>query len=162
MNEGKWPTLPDDYDMRFIYEKQGFNLGPLELQAAMGRIQLKKTEKIKRLRRKNYDYLRMWLSEYPLVMPEVVEGADPSWFSFPLTTLNKDRGELVAHLEKNGIETRSMFSGNILRHPAYLHYKWDKKSLPGADYILENSFWVSCHPRMTQQDREYMVQVRHI
>ena len=158
MNKGKWPSLPEDYDMRFIYEKVGYNLGPLELQAAMGRVQLKKTERIKRLRRANFEYLYKELEKFgTLVLPTKVKDADPSWFSFPISVGYGKREPLVQFLESRGIETRSMFAGNILRHPAYQGMRWDNKSLPNADYILENSFWISCHPRMTQKDREYVV-----
>ena len=156
----KWENLPKDYDSRFIYEKIGFNISPLELQAAIGRVQLKKTEKIKRLRRKNFDYLYKELSKHDhLIMPKWVEGADPSWFSFPLS-VKGGRGELVAFLEKKGIETRSMFSGNILAHPAYANVPHRVSgNLIEADFIMRNSFWISCHPRLTQADREYIVQV---
>ena len=155
----KWKSLPKDYDSRFIYEKVGYNLSPLELQAAMGRVQLKKANRIKRLRQRNFNYLYSHLSKFPdLVMPKTVPGADVCWFSFPLSTIGK-RGSLVAHLEKNGIETRSMFAGNITRHPAYAKSTYYKGSLKNADWILKHSFWVGVHPRMTQKDREYMVKV---
>jgi CDP-6-deoxy-D-xylo-4-hexulose-3-dehydrase len=159
-NGKKWPTLPEDQDARFIYEKVGYNLGPLELQAAMGRIQLKKTEMIKRKRAANFKYLYNHLKEIPyLIMPVWVNGADPSWFSFPITITKPGlRAKLVEHLENQGIETRSMFCGNVLRHPAYAGMKIRHGNLDEAEYILHNSFWVSCHPRMTQADREYMVQ----
>lgn len=156
-NNGKWKTLPDDYDSRFIYEKIGYNLSPLELQAAMGREQLKKTNKIKRLRKANYDYLYKHLSKIEgLLMPVTVKDAEPCWFSFPLTT-TKERGPLVAHLEKRGIETRSMFAGDITKHPAYKNSVYRKMNLKEANYILKHSFWIGVHPRMTQADREYVV-----
>lgn len=158
-NGKKWPTLPKDYDARFIYEKIGYNLSPLELQAAMGRIQLKKVGMIKARRKTNFHYLYKELQQFnDLVMPKWVEGADPSWFSFPLSTIG-ERGPLVAHLEKNGIETRSMFSGNILRHPAYQHLKWDKQSLPESDWILEHSFWITVHPRYSPKDLKLIIDV---
>lgn len=158
-NGKKWPTLPEDQDARFIYEKIGYNLGPLELQAAMGRIQLKKTEMIKRKRAANFKYLYNHLKEIPyLIMPLWVNGADPSWFSFPITVGKEGlRAGLVAHLEKNGIETRSMFAGQILKHPAYRGLKVRHGDLSEAEYILRNSFWISCHPRMTKADREYVI-----
>lgn len=153
----KWKDLPKDYDSRFIYEKIGYNLSPLELQAAMGRVQLKKADKIKKLRQRNFKYLYKELSKFPdLIMPKWVKGADVCWFSFPLSTIG-DRGPLVAHLEKHGIETRSMFAGNVTRHPAYANIEYGYADLKEADWILEHSFWVSCHPRMTQADREYVV-----
>lgn len=155
----KWKTLPKDYDSRFIYEKIGYNLSPLELQAAMGRIQLRKADKIKKLRQRNFKYLYKHLAKYEdLLLPIWKDNADVCWFSFPLTTKGK-RGPLVAHLEKHGIETRSMFAGNILKHPAYKNVEHRAMDLTEANYILEHSFWVSCHPRMTEADRKYMVKV---
>lgn len=163
-NDSKWPTIPRDQDARFIYEKLGWNLSPLELQAAMGRVQLRKTNKIKALRRRNFDYLYKHLKrfeDFGLELPIVDPKADPSWFSFPLSYT--DRAPLVEHLEKWGIETRSMFAGNILKHPGYLNVphrigSLDKR-LDGADYILEHSFWVGCHPSWSMDDLKYVVWV---
>lgn len=155
----RWPELPHSQDPRFIYEKIGYNLSPLELQAAMGRVQLKKTEDIKAKREANFHYFCQKLSMYPqLIMPAWIKGADPSWFALPLTYTG-DRGKLVKHLEENGIETRSLFAGNILKHPAYRGLKIKHGYLGQSDYILEHSFWVGVHPRYTQEDREYMVKV---
>lgn len=155
----KWKTLPKDYDSRFIYEKIGYNLSPLELQAAMGRVQLKRTEMIKRYRKRNFDYLHKNLDKfYDLVMPYWIVGADPSWFAFPLSTLGK-RGPLVAFLEKHGIETRSMFAGNITKHPAYKNTKYRKMPTPEADWILEHSFWIGVHPRYGKKDLDYVISV---
>lgn len=156
----KWPSLPKDYDSRFIYEKIGYNLSPLELQAAMGRVQLKKTEEIKRRRKANFDRLYKGLSKHKdLILPEWVKGAEPSWFAFPLTTIGK-RGPLVAYLEKNGIETRSMFAGNILAHPAYKNVPHRKGGELGeADFILHASFWIGVHPRYSKKDVDYVLNV---
>lgn len=157
-NGDKWPNLPADQDARFIYEKVGYNLSPLDIQAAMGRVQLKRTEEIKGKRKANFDYLYEHLSKHEeLVMPKWVEGADPSWFAMPLSYWN--RAPLVEHLEKNGIETRSMFAGNVLKHPAYADVQHRSMNLFEANKILETSFWIGVHPRMTQEDREYVVSV---
>lgn len=157
-NSGKWPELPADYDARFIYEKIGYNLSPLDIQAAMGRVQLKKTEKIKALRKKNFHYLYKKLSKHKdLVMPKWVEGADPSWFALPLSY--RSRGPLVEHLEFKGIETRSMFSGNILKHPGYQSVPHRAAGLEECNRILTDSFWVSVHPRLKKKDLDYMVSV---
>lgn len=160
--KNKYKELPKDYNPRFIYEKIGYNFQILELQAAMGRVQLKKAAAIKKARKRNFDYLYKNLSKFPdLIMPKWIEGANVCWFAFPLTTKG-DRGKLVAHLEKHGVETRSMFAGNIIKHPAYAHlvsaYRGPINPMD-ADYILEHSFWIGVHPRMTQKDREYMVSV---
>ena len=161
MNEDKWPKLPRDYDMRFIYEKMGYNLGPLELQAAMGRVQLKRTNRIKKLRKANFNFFLKHLVKYPeLLLPAWDLEADVCWFAFPLSTRG-ERGPLVAHLEKNGIETRSMFSGNILLHPAYENVEHRSMLTKGSDcnWILKHSFFFGVHPRMDRADREYVLSV---
>lgn len=158
-NGKKWKTLPEDYDSRFIYEKIGYNFQILELQAAMGRIQLKKAKKIMRLRKKNFDYLYSNLvSNTQLMLPKVVKGADVCWFALPITC-ERNRGELIEHLEKAGIETRSMFAGNITKHPAYTKskYKVGPDGLKESDIILKNSFWISVHPRNTKKDNDYII-----
>lgn len=158
----KYNSLPKDYNPRFIYEKIGYNFQILDLQAAMGRVQLRKSEKIKKARKKNFDYLVKKieaLGSLKFVMPKSIHGADICWFALPLT-YHGDRGHLVAYLEKNGIETRSMFAGNICRHPAYENSTFRVSGeLSGSDYILKHSFWISVHPRLTQKDREYIVKV---
>lgn len=158
----KHKALPKDYNPRFIYEKVGYNFQILELQAAMGRVQLRKTAQIKKARKRNFDYLTKHLSRFSKVLQlpfPTVKNADICWFAYPLTTIG-DRGVLLRHLEKHGIETRPMFSGDITRHPAY-----DPKSyrisgnLKGADVITNQSFWISCHPSLTKKDLEYIVGV---
>lgn len=155
----KVKELPKDYNPRFVYDKIGYNFQILELQAAMGRIQLKKAKKIKEARKKNFDYLWKHLAKHPqLELPHSIVGADVCWFAFPITYTG-DRGDLVTHLEKNGIETRSMFAGNIVLHPAYEHSIWrtGSRNLNDANYILKHSFWITVHPRLTQSDREYII-----
>src|SRR3990167_8634099 len=154
----KAKELPKDYNPRFVYDKIGYNFQILELQAAMGRVQLRKADKIKRLRKKNFDYLIWHLGKIPaLIMPEWLPNADVCWFSFPITCRD-DRGKLVAYLEKHGIETRSMFSGNITLHPAYRNSKFRVSGkLTEANIILKHSFWISVHPRLKKSDLDYII-----
>lgn len=156
----RYKTLPKDYNPRFIYEKIGYNFQILDLQAAMGRIQLTRTEGIKKARKANFDYLVKHLSKHKdLIMPKTVKGADVCWFALPLTTKG-NRGKLVAYLEKSQIETRSMFAGDITKHPAYEDSEFIiSGELRGANAVLKQSFWIGVHPRMTQVDREYVVGV---
>lgn len=153
-----YKTLPKDQNPRFVYEKIGYNFQILELQAAMGRVQLRKTKEIKWLRKRNFIYLYTQLRKFQdLILPMWLPNADVCWFSFPLTVVNGQRDKLTAYLESKGIETRSMFAGNITRHPAYKNSKFITKDLTEADYILENSFWISCHPSLTEKDLEYII-----
>lgn len=160
-NGDKWPEIPPDQDSRFIYEKIGYNFQALELQAAMGRVQLKRANKIRELRQKNAEYLIKELSKIPqLVLPNPPKVYDICWFSLPITTTG-DRGSLLAYLERNGIETRSMFAGNITKHPAYKdsEYKVSPSGLPNADLVLRQSFWITCHPRLRKSDLQFIVDV---
>lgn len=166
-NGKKWKTLPEDYDSRFIYEKIGYNFQILELQAAMGRVQLRKANQIKKARKKNFNYFYNFFKDYnellriddfkqgKFILPEYLPNSDVCWFAFPLTFIG-NRGKLVHHLEKSGIETRSMFAGNITKHPAYKHSKFIDKTTSQSNVILKHSFWIGVHPRMTQSDREYV------
>ena len=157
----KWKNLPKDYNPRFIYEKIGYNFQILDLQAAMGRVQLRKIDKIKAKRQANAKYLYEALSMCPLLLPYSLRGADVCWFSFPLTTIG-DRGDLLRHLEKNGIETRPMFSGDITRHPAYKKSKFKiSGKLYGANTIVDKSFWISCHPALTKKQLKKIVSTFH-
>lgn len=159
----KHKELPSDYNPRFIYEKVGYNFQILELQSAMGRVQLRKAKKIKELRRKNVDYLRKGLIKTGGKPWPEIGGADICWFALPLRIVgfSEDRRErIVVHLEKHGIETRSMMSGNITKHPAYKNTKYRiGNKLDGADDILKSSFWISCHPSLKKSDLDYILQV---
>ncbi len=170
----KHKTLPEDYNPRFIYEKVGYNFQILELQAAMGRVQLRKIDKIKKARKDNFDYLYYHLSKFQqLVLPKTLPSADVCWFSFPITVkpeyayyAESDeyketplRPALLKHLEAHGIETRPLFSGNITRHPAYDKDQYRiSGQLKDADYITKNSLWFSCHPSLKKADLDRIVE----
>lgn len=151
--------LPKDYNPRFVYDKIGYNFQILELQAAMGRVQLRKAKKIKEVRQRNAEYLIERLRHLPLVMPETVKGGDVCWFSLPITCEPGMRAKLVPYLEKHGIETRSLFSGDITLHPAYKDSKYRKMVLHGASVIVKDSFWITTHPRLTKADLDYISRV---
>lgn len=158
-NGKRWPKLPEDQDSRFIYEKIGYNFQILDLQAAMGRVQLKKAKRIKQLRKRNFNYLYRKLSKFPdLILPTWNKKSDICWFSFPIT-VSGNRAPLLKHLEEKGIETRSLFAGDITRHPAYKDSGY--RSTLGNDShctsILSHSFWISCHPRYSTKDLDYVV-----
>ncbi len=156
--KNKYKALPKDYNPRFIYEKIGYNFQILELQAAMGLVQLKKSNQIKKARQKNYNYLCKGLSRFSnIILPSPIKGADVCWFALPLT-IRGDRGVLVDHLEKAGIETRSMFSGDITKHPAYKNSNFRiSGTLKEAQTILKDSFWITVHPRLKKSDLDYII-----
>lgn len=151
-----YPGLPDDYRQRYVYEEIGYNLKPLELQCAMGRVQLKRINDFKARRAANYSHMKLALSKYPQL--ELIESPDDAyvcWFSFPLFCRGVARRDLMKHLEQNNIECRTIFSGNILRHPAYkdtTYYTHDGSPvMPNADDVMKNAMFLSVHPSITKE-----------
>jgi CDP-6-deoxy-D-xylo-4-hexulose-3-dehydrase len=116
--------LPFGYDHKYIYSHIGYNLKVTDMQAAVGCAQLQKLESFVAARIANYTKLMKLLAPYEdrLILPRATEFSDPAWFAFPITIkpdAGFSRSDLTAHLENLKIETRSLFSGNLLRHPAF-------------------------------------------
>src|SRR3989344_3394227 len=166
-NKGKgqkkkyFPSIPNDYTPSYIYEKIGYNLKPLELQAAMGRVQLRKIDIFKKIRQKNFAMLYEGLKKYETLLkfPISIPGADICWFAFPMTVNEGVKREtLTKFLESNNIETRSMLAGNITKHPAYKksHYRISG-TLKNADRIMHDSFFIGLHPGITKKDISYVL-----
>ena len=153
--------LPKDYPGRYTYITKGFNLKPIELQAAMGRVQLKKIEKIKKARLENYSLLAKGVrsKSLPFIISTSPINTEISWFAFPMTLEQSDiRGNLRKFLEEKNIETRVIFAGNIIRQPAYKNTKYKKYGLlENADKVLKDSFFISVHPSVTKKMVSYIL-----
>ena len=158
--------LPMGYDHKYVYSHLGFNLKATDMQAAIGCAQLDKLETIVERRRENFKYLRNGLEGTPgLILPEPQENSNPSWFGF-LITVKEDAGftrnELSEYLEENKIQTRNLFAGNLLKHPAFDQYKEGEDyrvigELPITDVIMNSTFWIGVYPGMTQEKLQYMI-----
>jgi len=158
--------LPPGYDHKYIYSNLGYNLKLTDMQAALGLAQLNKLPHFTKKRRDNYQYLLDGLygvADYYDTVSYPDMGM-PSPFGFPLivkehTHLNKSR--LIKFLENRKIRTRPVFAGNITKHPAYINCK-DKWSirwvLDDSDWIMENVFWIGCHPNMTRPMMDYVIE----
>jgi len=160
--------LPLGYDHKYVYSHMGYNLKATDLQAAIGCAQLKKLDFILQRRRENFTYLNNGLKGAKgLILPQAQEHSRPSWFGF-LITVSEDAGfsrtELTKFLEDKKIQTRNLFAGNILRHPAFSQYKKGVDyrvigDLPVTDRIMNNSFWLGVYPGMTSEKLQYMIDV---
>ena len=146
------------YDGKFIFSEVGYNLLPLEVSAAFGRVQLQKLPRFARIRRANFArlaaYFRRWDRFFDL--PQETPGAHTNWLAFPLTIRPEapfGRGELVKFLEEHNIQTRPVFTGNILRQPAYarLSGRSGSSQYPVADSIMRNAFVIGCHQGLTSR-----------
>lgn len=156
---GLCKTLPPDYPERYVYSEIGYNLKPLELQAAMGRVQLRRISQIKRKRRENFNRLKkIFIGKKGISLISSPAGSHPCWYAFPL--LAERRIQLMKFLEEKNIETRPIFAGNILRHPAYKKVKVVKISnLPNADEILNKGFYLGVHPLIPEEAFSYIKKV---
>lgn len=141
------------YDHRYIFDEVGFNLKPLDIQGAIGLQQLKKLPEMEAARRNNFEILSQIFKPYEefLMLPKATKGADPSWFAFmPIVKENPffTKNDIVTHLEKNKIQTRPYFTGNVLYHPAYrnmgLHESYGslRDRFPNAHTATTSSFLV--------------------
>lgn len=157
--------LPYGYDHKYIFTHVGYNLKMLDLQAAIGLAQLKKLPAFTEARRRNFAYLYEALKCYEdfFYLPEATKGSDPSWFGFPLTIrpdASFTRAEIVEFLEERKVMTRYLFSGNILRQPAY--QDMDCRiigDLSQSEYVAENTFWVGLYPGLTDAMIDYMLEM---
>ncbi|ECR5339497.1 lipopolysaccharide biosynthesis protein RfbH [Campylobacter coli] len=159
-------SLPKGYDHKYVYSHFGFNLKATDMQAAIGCAQLKKLPEFIEKRQKNYQELYNGLknlSEFHLV--EAQPNSQPSWFGF-MITLKDDakftRNEITSFLEECNIQTRTLFAGNIIRHPAFDVLEKDKDyrvvgNLEVTEKIMNDSFWIGVYPGMSEEMIEYMI-----
>jgi CDP-6-deoxy-D-xylo-4-hexulose-3-dehydrase len=158
----KWGILPTGYDTKYVYATVGYNLKPLELQAAMGMVQLGRLPEFIRMRRENFKQLYEFFSQYTeyFILPRSLEKSNPSWFAFPLTIRDGApffRQEMIKFLEDSNIESRLIFAGNIIRHPAYQGIKYRVSgNLAVADKIMKDSFFVGVYPGIDDQQIAYL------
>ncbi len=116
--------LPFGYDHKYVYTHIGYNLKITDMQAAVGVAQLGKLDGFIARRKINFQKLHLMLEPYQdrLILPRATPNSDPSWFGFAITVHDNagfSRNDLTRFLEANRIETRPLFSGNLLRQPAY-------------------------------------------
>lgn len=161
--------LPLGYDHKYTYSHFGYNLKVTDLQAAVGVEQLKKIPSFIERRRQNWDRLYKALEPVSskLILPEPADNSRPSWFGF-LISIKKESGlcrnEIVKYLEDNNIQTRLLFSGNLVKHPAFNGIRNSGEyrivgQLEQTDFIMNNSFWVGVYPGMTDEMIDYMAKI---
>lgn len=164
----KYGDLPIGYDHKYVYSHFGYNLKATDMQAAVGCAQIKKLDEFIERRRYNFDRLKSQLSciEDKLILPEACENSKPSWFGFLMTCKDGlDRNKAVEYIEKNGVQTRMLFAGNIVKHPCFDEMRQNNigyrviDKLHNTDIIMNNSFWVGVFPGMTDEMIDYIAKV---
>jgi CDP-6-deoxy-D-xylo-4-hexulose-3-dehydrase len=159
------PEMPGEiFDHKYVYDEIGYNMKPIELQAAMGLQQIKKLPQIHDLRQRNYNLLFAIYEKYEefFHLPRAQDKADVSWFAFPLTIKEGapfTRNDIVDYLEENLIQTRPYFAGNIMLQPAYSHLMNPadaRDNFPVATYTMKNTFFHGCSPVISPEQIAYI------
>lgn len=167
--DGKYGELPEGYDHKYVYSHFGYNLKVTDLQAAIGCEQLKKFPDFIEKRKRNWSRLKVGLIpvEDKLILPEPIENGDPSWFGFIVSVRPESglkRNDVTKFIEAHNIQTRLLFSGNLIKHPCFDDIRGSSAyrvsgDLNNTDFVMNNSFWVGVYPGMTDQMIDYMIKV---
>ena len=163
--DGQYGELPAGYDHKYVYSHFGYNLKATDMQAAIGCAQIEKFPSFVEKRIENFNRLKAGLAglEDKLILPVANENSKPSWFGFLITVKEGvSRNELVRFLEDNGIQTRMLFSGNLIKHPCFDEMRRTGEGyrvvgeLVNTDRIMRDTFWVGVYPGMTNDMIDYM------
>ncbi len=152
-----------DYDAKYIFSDLGYNFLPSEISAAFALEQIKKLKNNISIRNRNFEYLKKFFSNYKkyFKLPEQYNGVKTPWLAFPLVIKkNKKftRKKMQIFFERNQIQTRTIFTGNILKQPVmknriYMkHSKCDKI----ADDVMRNGILLGCHQGMNKKELNYI------
>lgn len=165
--DGQYGELPKGYDHKYVYSHFGYNLKVTDMQAAIGCEQLKKFPDFVARRKHNWSRLRRALAgvEDKLILPEPAPNSDPSWFGFLMTCWEGvEREHVVRYIEERGVQTRMLFSGNLVRHPCFDEMRRSGQGfrvvggLENTDRIMRDTFWVGVYPGMSDEVVDYMAQ----
>ena len=162
------PSLPDEiFDHKYVYDEIGYNLKPIEVQAAMGLEQIKKLPLINERRKHNHKRLCEIFSKYEdyFIIPKATAKSDPSWFAFAVTIkdgANFKRRDIIDHFESNKIQTRPYFAGNIMLQPAYdglMDVNDVIKNFPNARKVTTDTFFLGTSPVITDDQLDYIEKI---
>ena len=166
---GQHGELPEGYDHKYVYSHFGYNLKVTDMQAAIGCEQLKKFPSFIERRRHNWMRLRQALScaEDKLILPEPSNGSNPSWFGFLISVKEGsglNRNKITEYIEAHNIQTRLLFSGNLIKHPCFDQIRGSDAyrvvgGLEVTDFIMNNTFWVGVYPGMTDEMLDYTAKI---
>jgi CDP-6-deoxy-D-xylo-4-hexulose-3-dehydrase len=162
------PSLPNEiFDHKYVYDEIGYNLKPIELQAAIGLAQIKKLPKIHEIRKKNHKKLYDIFSKYEefFILPKATEHSDPSWFAFALTIKQNNkfkRKDIINYFENCKIQTRPYFAGNIMLQPAYeglMDINDIINNYPNAKKVTTDTFFLGTSPVISDIQLEYIEKI---
>lgn len=161
----QYGELPLGYDHKYVYSHFGYNLKATDMQAAVGCAQLEKLDSFTEARKHNFAYLseRLKGTVDKLILPEACAHSEPSWFGYLITCREGiDKNKIVRYLEENGVQTRMLFAGNLIKQPCFDEMRKLGKGyrvvgdLQQTDRIMNDSFWIGVYPGMTEAMLDYM------
>ena len=153
-----------EYDKKFIFSENGYNFEPSEIGAAFGLEQLKKFKNFSFKRNQNFKLHKIFFSKYKdiFIPPTILKNVKTNFLAYPIILKPNEyftRKELQIYLENNNIQTRPIFSGNALRHPAFsflISKRNNLSSFKNADYIMKNGILIGCHQGLTVNHIKYI------
>lgn len=167
--DGQFGLLPKGYDHKYTYSHFGYNLKVTDMQASVGVEQLKKFPTFIERRKHNWARLHAALEDIQdkIILPEPAENSDPSWFGFLISVrpgAGLNRNEVTKYIESKNVQTRLLFSGNIVKQPCFNEIRDTDAyrvigDLSGSEFVVNNTFWVGVYPGMTDVIIDYMAQV---
>lgn len=167
--DGQYGELPKGYDHKYTYSHLGYNLKVTDLQAAVGVEQLKKFPGFIERRKHNWKRLHKALEPVSdrLILPEPAVNSDPSWFGFLISVKPEsgiERNKVTRFIENHNVQTRLLFSGNLIKHPCFDQIRGtDAYRIVGdlnqTEFIMNQTFWVGVYPGMTDEMIDYMAEV---
>lgn len=154
------PNCSIAVDHKYVFENVGYNLKPLDLQGAIGLVQLDKYGEIETARKHNKSRIDEIFMKVPgCRVIQALPEADTSWFGAPIVCESSDtKARLVAHLEANRVQTRNYFAGNLLMQPGYVDFG-NYADYPVATQVLEKVFFVGVSPTITDQMLDHVSSV---
>ena len=151
------------YDNKFVFSEVGYNFLPLEISAAFGLVQLDRLPEFSRTRKRHFEELKSFFRQYEhyFILPQQTPESETSWLAFPVIIRDDapfTRKDLATHLEGNEIQTRPIFTGNILRQPAFkgIDHKLAASSYPNTDAVMRGGLVFACHQGLADEQRRFV------
>lgn len=152
------------YDAKFVFEEPGYNIEPSEMGAAFGLVQLGKLPTNIDLRTAHYTRIRKFFEQYEeyFILPKQLPNSRTGWLAFAVTirdTAPFIRRDLQIFLEKRNIQTRTVFTGNILRQPGFKHvpHKAAPNGYPESDKVMRGGMLMACHHGLNDIQIQHMM-----
>lgn len=166
--EDRFDTVVDgiEYDAKFVFADIGYNFMPSEINAAFGLVQLGRLPEYSRRRKHNFERLTSFFRDYEewLVLPRQQKNCETPWLAVPLIVRPEapfTRRQLQIMFESNNIQTRTVFTGNILRQPGFanVHHVADPDGFPNANRVMEGGMLLGCHQGMDDEQVDFLCDV---